>query len=556
MRLSILVLLSAVDETLGFTSSQSWNDRGIGKLQMSSSAGGAGGSATSVVSWEDLTQQIGQTAVGKALNEDAEQRLKGRGSPNVHNKMRLFDSKFSESKKPAITLFRDHAGWCPYCEKTMLLVEEKQVPLQIDLVPMRSYGDKPREFLRKVPNGLLPAIEVQGQVITESSVIMELLDRWHPTEDGYRPMMPDENDVSGQKKYTELARLERELFSWWCTLMFRPELPAVGGNMIKNLFGGGGEAMSGSMQGFMDCMKKVDSALADTEGPWFFGKEYPTMIDFVFASHIERMLASCAFWKGLDLRDSKWGMDSLIRWLDAFDRKPYFLAFKGDYYSTVLNIEPQYGPAYDGGFDKDRIQFSKTVLGKDDSSWRLPMPHDDPLQPLYKGLPLPVCVLNAVDIEYDENESFESTAKDNAESLHVASRHMAVWKVSSNGNNISKFAARGGPQGSKNPRKSFGADLADPYAESDTSVQGSVDAVLRVVCQAMMDTEKDKNVVPSAEYEQLLLSVVGASGTSPATIVPCLEYLRDRVGVPRDLPLASARYFRAYLNWGIDVLSK
>jgi len=98
----------------------------------------------------------------------------------------------------------------------MLLVEEKQIPIQISLVPMRSYGDKPAEFMRKVPNGLLPAIEVQGQIITESSVIMELLDRWHTAEDGYRPMMPDEDDAAGRQRYESLARLERELFSWWC----------------------------------------------------------------------------------------------------------------------------------------------------------------------------------------------------------------------------------------------------------------------------------------------------------------------------------------------------
>jgi hypothetical protein len=35
-----------------------------------------------------------------------------------------------------------------------------------------------------------------------------------------------------------------------------------------------------------------------------------------------------------------------------------------------------------------------------------------------------------------------------------------------------------------------------------------------------------------------------------------LAYVRDRVGVPRDPPLAAARYFRAYLNWGIDSLLK
>lgn len=92
----------------------------------------------------------------------------------------------------------------------MLLIEEKEIPVKIELVPMRSYGDKPREFMQKVPNGLLPAIEVNGKVITESQVIMELLDQWHSPDDGYRPMMPAENDEASRSKYNTLSRLERE----------------------------------------------------------------------------------------------------------------------------------------------------------------------------------------------------------------------------------------------------------------------------------------------------------------------------------------------------------
>jgi hypothetical protein len=53
------------------------------------------------------------------------------------------------------------------------------------------------------------------------------------------------------------------------------------------------------MPGFMDCIKKVDAVLLSTKGPWFLTHDYPTMIDFVL-SHVERALASCAYWKGLD----------------------------------------------------------------------------------------------------------------------------------------------------------------------------------------------------------------------------------------------------------------
>lgn len=171
------------------------------------------------------------------------------------------------------------AGWCPYCQKTMLLVEEKQIPINIELVNMRSYGDKPREFLQKVPNGLLPALELEnGQVVTESQVIMELLDEMH---DG-KAMLP--TTKQGWDRYDQLARLERELFSWWCTLMFRPESGGAGG-LMGGMFSSG--EMSGAMKGFLECMGRVDKELSSTKGPWFFGEyDYPTMIDFIYGTFL------------------------------------------------------------------------------------------------------------------------------------------------------------------------------------------------------------------------------------------------------------------------------
>ena len=44
------------------------------------------------------------------------------------------------------------------------------------------------------------------------------------------------------------------------------------------------------------------------------------------------------------------------------------------------------------------------------------------------------------------------------------------------------------------------------------------------------------------------------SADGPATVLAA-AYMRDRVGVPRDLPLPAARQFRAHLNWLIDSLS-
>jgi glutathione S-transferase len=274
-------------------------------------------------------------------------------------------------------------------------------------------------------------MEVNGQIITESQVIMQLLDEWHSDDEGYKPMIP-----SNEKRYEKLAGLERELFSWWCTLVFRPE----GG--MGGMFGGGQkDGMSGSMQGFMDCIKKVDQELRSTRGPWFFGEfDYPSMIDFIYISHVERMLASVAYWKGLNLRDPKWNLKGLNAWLDAFEKREPYLAFKSDYYTHIKDIPPQYGPGYDGGFKQDREAFSNMILGRD-GSWTLPLSHDDPLQPLYRGPPLPRCVLQAMELEPDETGAYESC---DPVIMARACRHMAAWKLSDNGINVRTIIRREG----------------------------------------------------------------------------------------------------------------
>jgi len=516
-------------------------------------------SSTDTESWAKLQSAASATAVGAALDAESDARKNGTGAPFVQNKLRLFGSE----ERPKLTLYRDHAGWCPYCQKTMLLIEEKQIPINIELVPMRSYGDKPQSFLQMVPSGLLPALLVETsdgrkQVITESQVIMELLDQWHPVEDGFRQMMPNESDAKGMQRYNELARLERELFSWWCTLIFRPESRGAGGFFGK-MMGSEDTGMSVAMQGFLDCLSKVDDALASTSGPWFFDfADYPTMIDFIFVSHVERMLASCAFWKGLNLRSEKYRRQfpGLNAWLDAFEKRECYLAFKSDYYTHVKDIPPQYGPGYDGGFDNDRIEHQKSITGRDGKSWTLPLDFDDALQPLYRGPPLPLCVLKAAGIVGDNGiVGGEGTSYEKADPVKMAeaSRNMAGWKLAGNGQNVAKFAARGGPDGSKNPRKGFGAELADPYAAPDERLVPFVDLALQSVCRALLVEGRDKS--HKAALDEMKVTLANDLPKDKARDVSsALAYLRDRVGVPRDLPLASARQLRAHLNAAIESL--
>ena len=68
----------------------------------------------------------------------------------------------------------------------------------------------------------------------------------------------------------------------------------------------------------------------------------------------------------------------------------------------------------------------------------------------------------------------------------------------------------------------------------------SVDAWLRIVADAMLDGSAEP-LQPSEPKKD-------------KEIAKCLRYLRERVGVPRDMSYPAAMQFRAHLNWAIDQL--
>jgi glutathione S-transferase len=98
---------------------------------------------------------------------------------------------------------------------------------------------------------------------------------------------------------------------------------------------------------------------------------------------------------------------------------------------------------------------------------------------------------------------------------------------------VSEFAARGGPKGAKNIPKSFGAPLADPYANSDDEVfPYYVDSALRVVCAALLDIENNESS-NDALKDQLVVTILIKHIQG---IIDSVAYLPDCVGVSRDLP--------------------
>ena len=214
--------------------------------------------------------------------------ISGRGNAHVNAHIRLFDAP--ENFKPEITLYRD--AWCPYCERVWLLLEEKRVPYNVVTVPMSCYGDKPTEFFQLSPSGNIPVALIQGRVVLESKDIMMDIERTFT--EGYRRLLPHEDDVAGAARVVSLLALERRTFNAWLLWINCVATVPFKKDMDERLL-------------------EIDTELAKATdgGPFFFGAE-PSLVDCVFAPFLERMAASLPYYKGFLARCERY--PNLLRW--------------------------------------------------------------------------------------------------------------------------------------------------------------------------------------------------------------------------------------------------
>ncbi|MFQ3679811.1 MAG: glutathione S-transferase family protein [Pseudanabaenaceae cyanobacterium] len=252
------------------------------------------------LSWAELT------ALDTYTGDSEEARVNG--PTNAQAQCRLFGA---DPAAVRVTLYRDRHAWCPYCQKVWLWLEEKRIPYRIEKVTMFCYGEKEAWYKRKVPSGMLPALELDGQLITESDRILESLERaFGPLHRGMGEVVP-------------LRQLERQLFRAWCTWLCHPHSAA---------------ADRQAQQQFETVAAAVAAALAATPGPYFLS-EFSTA-DVVFTPYVERMNASLFYYKGYLLREAapQWR-----DWFAALETRPTYRGTQSDFHTHVHDLPPQMG---------------------------------------------------------------------------------------------------------------------------------------------------------------------------------------------------------------------
>lgn len=253
------------------------------------------------------------------------------GSTNSQARLRLFGQTEADVR---VTLYRDNHAWCPYCQKIWLWLEEKQIPYRIEKVTMFCYGKKESWYKQKVPSGMLPAIALDGKLITESDDILIALEQVFGSL--YQGM--EAPDV------LTLRRLERLLFGAWCSWL-----------CYRVMFA---KQEKGNREQFIKVVAMVEEALATTPGAYFL-PEFSTA-DVIFTPYVERMNASLYYYKGYSLREEN---PRLSAWFEAMETRATYRGTQSDFHTHVHDLPPQMGGCYSNGEDQALLNQEKVDRG-------------------------------------------------------------------------------------------------------------------------------------------------------------------------------------------------
>jgi glutathione S-transferase len=265
---------------------------------------------TQCMSWQDL----------ESLTDFAIDRVNG--PTNAQSKLRLFGQSEADIR---VTLYRDNHAWCPYCQKVWLWLEEKRIPYRIEKITMFCYGQKEAWYKRKVPSGMLPALELDGRLITESDDILLALEQaFGPLEWGLQDaqVMP-------------LRKLERLLFRAWCGWLCYPARSQREEDYHRDQF--------------LQIVEEVEAALSQTSGPFFL--DTFSAADIIFVPYVERMNASLYYYKGYSLREAN---PRLSDWFDGLESRSTYRGTQSDFHTHVHDLPPQMGGCYENGTPEAR----------------------------------------------------------------------------------------------------------------------------------------------------------------------------------------------------------
>jgi glutathione S-transferase len=156
---------------------------------------------------------------------------------------------------------------CPYVERSRIVLEEKKIPYDIELIDLKN---KPAWFLEISPRGKVPVLVVDGTPIFESMVINEMLEELYPEP----PMFPK-------------APVDRAQARAW--IVFCNDVMMMAS---FNLVMGKTEEERAAARAALDAaFPRLEAQVQKSQGKYFFSDSF-SLVDAVFAPFFVRFHAT------------------------------------------------------------------------------------------------------------------------------------------------------------------------------------------------------------------------------------------------------------------------
>ncbi|KAI1134774.1 glutathione S-transferase domain-containing protein [Hypoxylon sp. FL0543] len=169
---------------------------------------------------------------------------------------------------PKIKLYTNHG--CPWAHRAHISLAELQLPFEEEIIDL-SVPRTP-EYLKINPRGLVPSLEFNGEILTESAIISNFLADAFPSH-----LLPVSNAPGGALLRARIAFFVDAFIS------------KANGNFYKAQFAKTDDEVEGFVKEYVDAIVKEVEPLLTNAAPFFNGSDKLTQAEVLTGSFVVRL---------------------------------------------------------------------------------------------------------------------------------------------------------------------------------------------------------------------------------------------------------------------------
>lgn len=296
------------------------------------------------ITWEDIQARSASHAANYELRTNAVPSSSA--GPSL-------PTSASASTSKRVLLYRDTNAWCPFCERVWLALEEKGIEYDTMFIDLR---DKPDWFKQMVPTALVPAAQIDGELVWESLDILLKLEEAFPTP----ALLPS----PGTERERILA-LSKDL----------EDLGAAGFRFLRGApFGEepDEEKVPVMRKEFDAKLAELEVTLAGSPGPYLASSF--SLADICAVPSLERLASNLPRARDFNLHGNP-VYPRLAAWFAAMDSRDAYHVVKSDDTTHNNVIRSIFGMKFDGSTDATATSAEEATSGREEAAAKLSRNH-------------------------------------------------------------------------------------------------------------------------------------------------------------------------------------